>query len=246
VTRTEPGYKQIFPLQFSDGSRVDARVRWNEGGVATLVTPDADRAFRSSQWVLLDTQKVGLKGAGDAWRRLMSCMGEPAKPSAHPRVAGDGWILVDGPIGAGWAQRQIHRLAAAEPLYGVVLASEGGLVGEAIQLARWIRQQRLATAVEGECASACVLAFSGGTERYLGPAARLGLHQFSTTERGSFSGGQRVTAEIAAFFEEMGVDNDVALLGAKTSPTDIRWLTTEEALDYKLASKAPDAAPTWR
>jgi hypothetical protein len=39
-----------------------------------------------------------------------------------------------------------------------------------------IHQRQLITTTDMYCVSACVLAFLGGRERYLAPAARLGLH----------------------------------------------------------------------
>ncbi len=236
VEPQERGYRQVIPLQFSDGTHVNARVRWTKQGGASLLTPDLDQSFRSSQWLSLGDQQISLQGADEAWGRLLSCMGESGTRSSSRSVSGSGWLLVDGQIGGGWAQKQIHRLAAAMPLRGVLLNSEGGRVAEALQLAQWIRQNNLATAVQGQCASACVLAFAGGVDRYVGPRARIGLHQFSAVEGGSFSGGQQVTAETAEFFEAMGIDNDLALLGAKTAAEEIRWLTPDEALRYKLAT----------
>jgi len=236
VERPRHGYRQVIPLQFSDGLHLNARVRWNGQDQATLLTPDLDQAFRSSQWVSIGDRQISLEGAVDAWRRLLSCMGEAGTPSSSASVSDSGWLLVDGHIGAGWAQKQIHRLVAAMPLQGVLLNSDGGRVAEALQLAQWIRQNKLATAVQEGCASACVLAFAGGVDRYLGPKARIGLHQFSAVEGGSFSGGQQVTAETADFFDAMGIDNDLALLAAKTASSEIRWLTHDEAMRYKLAT----------
>jgi hypothetical protein len=242
IRREKRGYRQVIPLRLSDGSRVDARVRWDEQGRAMLLIPDLDRAFRESQWASLGAEQIGLGGADEAWHRLLSCMGESDASPRNDTDSAVGWVLVDGHIGPGWAQRQIHLITAAMPLQGVVLSSDGGRLAEAIQLARWIRGQKLATAVDGDCASACVLAFAGGADRYLGPGARIGLHQFSSLEGGSFSGGQCVTAETAGFLEEMGVDGDLALLGAKISADDMHWLTPDEAMSHRLATMQLDQA----
>ena len=41
------------------------------------------------------------------------------------------------------------------------------------------RERKLATRVDGDCASACTFAFLGGVERSISPGGRLGFHRAS-------------------------------------------------------------------
>lgn len=55
--------------------------------------------------------------------------------------------------------------------------SPGGQLKAAAEVAEIIRSRGLTTYVGRFCASACTVAFLGGTQRWLGPDARLGFHQ---------------------------------------------------------------------
>ncbi len=59
----------------------------------------------------------------------------------------------------------------------VVLSSFGGSLLEGRAVEKIIRRQGLDTHVELICASACTLAYMGGTNRSIAPTARLGFHQ---------------------------------------------------------------------
>ena len=63
-----------------------------------------------------------------------------------------------------------------EPIY-VELESEGGRIGVGDSLNRLIRERGLATLVQGQCYSACSLAFLGGQARILGEDGAIGFHQ---------------------------------------------------------------------
>ena len=88
-------------------------------------------------------------------------------------------VSIDGPIGFGLTAKLDDALASFENVRVVRLNSEGGRLAEAYLLGERIRDRGLSTYVEGECSSACVIAFASGAERLLGPAARVGLHEVS-------------------------------------------------------------------
>jgi hypothetical protein len=78
------------------------------------------------------------------------------------------------------------------------LDSIGGRIGEAIKLNKVIRQAGLRTYVSHVCASACTVAFVGGTERWMGRVAVLGFHGpafpgMSQKELNAVSSAQRDT-----------------------------------------------------
>ncbi|MCA0245848.1 MAG: hypothetical protein LCH93_04440, partial [Proteobacteria bacterium] len=91
-------------------------------------------------------------------------------------------LLVDGAYGVGSADLVRRALDSNPRVRRVVLAGPGGRIGPAFEINRMIRERKLATHVESGCASACTIAFLGGTDRSISPTGRLGFHQ------GSFPG----------------------------------------------------------
>ena len=59
------------------------------------------------------------------------------------------------------------------------LTSDGGYIEAAYEMAAIITDYGLNTEVQGECASACAILFSAGTERVMNRGGRIGLHPSS-------------------------------------------------------------------
>lgn len=75
--------------------------------------------------------------------------------------------------------KKFELLLLNEPnLQTVILESGGGNIYEARGLAKKISEAGIDTRVQGECSSACTLAFIGGVQRTLDKGARLGFHQY--------------------------------------------------------------------
>ena len=95
-------------------------------------------------------------------------------------VSPDGRTLhVDGSYGVGSEEAVRRALDQNKGLREVVLAGPGGRASVGFDIYRMIQQRRLATRVEGGCASACTIAFLGGVERSISPGGRLGFHRAS-------------------------------------------------------------------
>lgn len=93
------------------------------------------------------------------------------------RVVADGRALhYAGGIGFGAAEDVSRALDAAPAVELVILNSPGGRLGPARELRDLIRARGLATYSTEGCLSACTIAFLGGRQRFLAPAARLGFH----------------------------------------------------------------------
>lgn len=74
----------------------------------------------------------------------------------------------------------VRKFLDAAPAIKVIrLNSDGGWLQEAAMLRDLIRERGLITYTSTRCVSACVLAFLGGVERYVGEAGRLGFHSAS-------------------------------------------------------------------
>lgn len=76
--------------------------------------------------------------------------------------------------------RDLRALSVAHPLVKrLILDSHGGYIAEARGAVTVLQAQKIATHVEGHCASACALIFAGGAARSLAPDARIGLHGYA-------------------------------------------------------------------
>ena len=91
----------------------------------------------------------------------------------------DGSLLFQGQIVLGVTKALSKELAQGPAPKRITLSSEGGNVFEARGLAKLITTHGLHTQVDDACSSACTLMFIAGSQRQLGPDARLGFHSYS-------------------------------------------------------------------
>lgn len=106
--------------------------------------------------------------------------GDDALNDIAVRLSPDGATLhVEGSYGFG-SEEIVRRALEQNPaIRTVVLAGPGGRAQVGFDLYRMFRERRLATRVDGDCASACTFAFLGGVDRSISPGGRLGFHRAS-------------------------------------------------------------------
>jgi hypothetical protein len=170
--------------------------------------------------------------------------------SGHPRPA----LLVKGTIGAAAAIWFKDRLDEAHLVKGdvVVLSSPGGDLNQAIIIGEIIRSRGLATAVgdidasgriqPSYCASACVLAYAGGSRRIGVEGSMLGVHRFVTSSPGGTTSPgpdavaetQRIAGLVLNYLTRMGVSSAVA--EAMSATDKVRWLDAKEAAATSLVT----------
>ena len=106
--------------------------------------------------------------------------GDAALNDLAVTVSPDGRTLyVVGSYGFGSEAAVREALERHPAIATVVLAGPGGRAQVGFDLYRMFRDRRLATRVDGDCASACTFAFLGGVERSVSPGGRLGFHRAS-------------------------------------------------------------------
>jgi hypothetical protein len=154
---------------------------------------------------------------------------------ARPALAIRGEI---GPAAANWFRDRLDEAHLA-PGDVVLLSSPGGDLSQALIIGETIRSRGLTTAIgiadatgrvrPAYCASACVLAYAGGTTRYGIEGSMLGVHRFVTTSAVAdpVADTQRVTGAVLHYMTRMGVSSTV--VEAMSQTRDIRWLGTREA-----------------
>ena len=107
----------------------------------------------------------------------MGFMGDPNLPGYSMRIMRNGTeVEITGGFKYGLTDDFAKLLKASPQIAVVHLNSIGGRIGEAIKLNKVIRDADLKTYVSNLCASACTVAFAGGTERWLYQSGILGFH----------------------------------------------------------------------
>lgn len=138
-------------------------------------------------------------------------------------------IQLSGGINDGSAERLEQALKAAPEVTTVVLTSNGGWILEGQLLAQVIRQHGLNTYVEGQCASACTIAFLAGKERAASPRANIGFH----ASRGVGSLGaathEAETAELRALYRSAGLPESFVKQALDT-PHETMWYPPHDEL----------------
>ncbi len=140
-----------------------------------------------------------------------------------------------------------RAIVSAGDIDRVFLQSGGGIVSEGIKMGHIIRAAGLDTAVTGYCASACVLAFLGGKNRFKDKGARLGDHQSlavgDLTPERARQHRLLVEASIRAHWQAMDADPAALAVAWKTSHFSVHWFRKNELRQWKIVTGFSVAAP---
>jgi hypothetical protein len=119
----------------------------------------------------------------------------------------------------------------AQSLKAVYLASSGGNLYEGMRLGTFFRESRIKTVIEGgeECASACALAFLGGTDnkgkpwRSSSTNSRLGFHAFghSSPVGVSMDEVQKVVSTILSYGKTVDAPVELLIVGFATPSNEM-------------------------
>lgn len=118
----------------------------------------------------------------------------------------------------------------------VVLKSPGGNAVAGIQIGRAIRKRGFLTAVapSTNCASACALAWLGGTPRFMAEGSQIGFHAAYFVKGGRPRKSKTATAVIAAYLRQLGLSKRATAYITGSPPERMYWLTIEGARDLGL------------
>jgi hypothetical protein len=114
----------------------------------------------------------------------------------------------------------------------VVFQSDGGAVFEGIKIGRIIRQKDFATLVAGRCASACAVAWLGGTHRYMATGAQIGFHAAYDAQSRQQTG--YANALVGGYLRELGLSDGAIAYITVAAPNEMAWLTTDTARLYGI------------
>ena len=147
-----------------------------------------------------------------------------------PQTGGVKIITVIGELQSG-DDKQFTNIAVQAKGAVVVFNSPGGSVPAAIQIGKAIRLKGFATLVpDGSlCASACALAWLGGTSRYMTLSAKVGFHAAYINNSGEKQVSSVANALIGSYLNGLGYSEDAIAFFTSAPPEALQWLTFEES-----------------
>lgn len=157
-------------------------------------------------------------------------------------VSQDGTALVfSGEIGSGALNEFNEALSSAPAVTTITLASPGGLVVPAMEIASIVHALGISTEIPSGaiCASACSIIFLAGEGRQA--LGQLGVHQMSADGSGAVSGVQFILAEMLDAFENYGVDRRVSRHMLTTPPEAMYFFSDFELKEYGINRTGEEA-----
>jgi hypothetical protein len=136
----------------------------------------------------------------------------------------------------------------------VVFNSDGGNLLAGIAIGKIIRLKSFATAVwDGErCASACALAWLGGSQRLMGRYALVGFHAAYIEQQGQAMETGVGNALVGSYLNQIGLSERAVVYITGAAPAEMTWLNLQDAqqigIDVKVfegptAAKSPNNLP---
>ena len=119
----------------------------------------------------------------------------------------------------------------------VAFRSKGGRLLAGIRIGTLIRTKKFATVVPdgAECASACALAWLGGTRRLLGKDSMVGFHSaYIQKDAGPAESGPG-NAILGAYLNQLGLSEKAILYITQAAPTSMKWMSMEDAAEHGIA-----------
>jgi hypothetical protein len=161
---------------------------------------------------------LALAGSGNAATISVSPL--PSSDSVLVTVSGD-LVLSDA--------NEFRQIVAGIPKAIVAFRSDGGSVVAAIDIGRQIRFKNFTTLVPDNtrCASACALAWLGGTPRLMGANTHIGFHAAYNPRSGQEVGV--ANALVGAYLGQIGLPDKAVIYATRAPPKSMAWLTMSAA-----------------
>jgi hypothetical protein len=137
-------------------------------------------------------------------------------------------VVVQGTLDTTDGERFFAKVAPLSSAR-VRFESNGGSVVTGIQIGEIIRLRQFHTLVPAgaRCASACALAWFGGSQRFMGLGARIGLHAASDPKSGQSASVANVL--MGAYLNRVGLPYSAVVYLAQAAPNSVTWLSFADA-----------------
>ena len=152
-------------------------------------------------------------------------------------------VSVSGPFEAADTEHFRTKTSALTKAI-VVLASDGGSLVAGIEIGTLMRLKGFASLVPdgSRCASACALAWLGGSKRFMGATAQIGFHAAYVVKDGLPTETSSGNAIVGAYLNRIGLPDRAVIYITDSAPQEVRWLSLEDAelqgIDVSLFSPA--------
>lgn len=169
---------------------------------------------------------------------LFAAMAEHAE-AARMQVQREGnltAILIEGELQLG-DDKTFVGLAVPLGDAIVILHSPGGSLVAGLEIGKAIRLKGFSTAVPdgASCASACALAWLGGTTRFMGGAAKVGFHAAFAEASGQRAVTSVGNALVGAYVAQLGLPERAVVFITSPQPDGMAWLSATDAQKTGIA-----------
>ena len=183
-----------------------------------------------------------------------------ALASVCEREKCDLMLLYDAPIDKTTVDKFEQSTISMPEGTTVLLNSATGDLNSGIRLGQYLRQKRFNTRigrtqlnkkilneVDGQCFSACVIAFAGGINRRIDPGDQLGVYALRTNSK-ALNNVQFKSAinSLAGYFDQMGVDRRVIDQMLQTTGMSVSLVSLHNAKLLNLDNSARTITLPWR
>jgi hypothetical protein len=143
---------------------------------------------------------------------------------------GSGFMMVSGKLELE-DEKKFNVVAQRYNKGAVVFSSPGGNLAAGIKIGQIIRMRNFATGVapNTKCASACALAWLGGTQRFMSSTSLIGFHAAFVVENGSPVETGLGNAIVGAYLTTLGLPLSAVIYISKSAPRDMTWLNVADA-----------------
>ena len=144
-------------------------------------------------------------------------------------------ILVDGTLVADDID-QFRTKATGISKAVVIFRSDGGSLAAGIRIGQMIRLRNWFTLVGSNtrCASACAIAWLGGTRRFIDPTAQIGFHAAYVTAGGQITETGAGNAVLGNYLGQLGLSENAILYITGADPRSMQWLSSADATAYGI------------
>lgn len=223
--------------------------------IATLCLYGAEhgnrRPRKSLLSVVLAMALVGCAAMALALTGLSSAVLQVRQQAPNALVSFDGplnSIRIDGDIGPRLPGQVEAALARHPGASGVELNSPGGLVTDALKVAKMVSAHGLSARVDGICASACVAIWAASPHRQMTAASRLGLHQIRFELDLPYQVIGKAKGELKQEYDALlrgaGFNESTIAEKDRTRPADMYWLDPPQVAGAGVALEIYDSNGT--
>jgi hypothetical protein len=144
-------------------------------------------------------------------------------------------VMVEGDLELGDIESFRSKIAALSKA-SVAFRSDGGSLLAGIRIGMLIRVRNFTTIVPdaAQCASACAVAWLGGSHRFLGVGSKVGFHAAYVQRAGGTAESGPGNAVLGAYLDQIGLPEDAIVYITQAAPNSMKWLNMEEAAQHGI------------